>query len=58
MQVVQDALQQYRAEVETREFPSGAFSPYKIAPGEQAALAAAAREAGFSAAADSLEDAL
>ncbi len=55
LQVVQEALSAYREEVQAREFPSAAFSPYSIADEERAAAAAAAREAGFAAAADALE---
>lgn len=52
--MVQEALTAYREEVEARAFPSAAFSPYRIAESERAAAAAAAREAGFDAAADAL----
>ena len=54
-QVIQAALQDFREEVESREFPGAAFSPYRIADGERAALAAAAREAGLDKAAAALE---
>lgn len=54
-QVVQEALVRYREEVEAREFPSAAFSPYKIKQQHREDLARQAREAGFEAAAAELE---
>lgn len=55
LQAVQQALGQYREEVETRAFPSAAFSPYKIAAEHRQAAAEAARAEGFPAAAAVLE---
>lgn len=57
VQVVQQALGQYREEVEARVFPSDAFSPYQIADEHRAAAVEAARAEGFAKAAAALESA-
>jgi hypothetical protein len=54
---VQQALGQYREEVEGGSFPSDAFSPYNIADEHRAAAAQAARAEGFLAAAAALDPA-
>ena len=46
-EVVQAALQQYRAEVTNGEFPSAQFSPYKLAENEAASFAEQLDAAGF-----------
>jgi hypothetical protein len=56
-QAVQQALGQYREEVEGGSFPSAAFSPYQIADEHRAAAAEAARAEGFLAAAAALDPA-
>jgi hypothetical protein len=55
LQAVQQALGQYREEVEARGFPSEAFSPYQITDEHRAAAAEAARAEGFLAAAAALD---
>jgi hypothetical protein len=55
LQAVQQALGQYREEVEGGAFPSEAFSPYKISDGHRTAAAEAARADGFLAAAAALD---
>jgi hypothetical protein len=52
---VQEALHQYREDVEGRRFPSAQFSPYKIADKERSSLIEQARDAGFEVAAQELE---
>ncbi|KAK9826800.1 hypothetical protein WJX81_002217 [Elliptochloris bilobata] len=51
---IQGALQQYREEVAAREFPSAAFSPYRIADEEVAALERALHSDGMQAAAQAV----
>ena len=54
---LQAALQQYREEVTSRQFPSPKHTPYRIPPPEVAILAAALRERGSPEAAKAVEDA-
>ena len=55
-EVVQAALQQYRAEVTNGEFPSAQFSPYKLAENEAAVFAEQLDAAGFSRAAHAVSE--
>jgi 3-methyl-2-oxobutanoate hydroxymethyltransferase len=54
---IQGALGEYAREVAAREFPSRAFSPYRMGPGEREALAAGLRQEGMGRAADAVLDA-
>ena len=45
--VVQDALQQYKAEVTSGAFPSEQYSPYKLPEAERNVLADQLDQAGF-----------
>lgn len=53
--IIGGALQEYRDDVASGAFPGPRYSPYKIAPEESAALAAALREEGLAEAAEAAE---
>ncbi|BDA43221.1 3-methyl-2-oxobutanoate hydroxymethyltransferase 1, mitochondrial [Coccomyxa sp. Obi] len=53
---IQEALQQYRAEVTERQFPGPKHSPYVIADREVEEMERMLRDEGFHAAADSIEE--
>ena len=53
--MVQEALVRFREDVESRQFPSAAFSPYSIKQQQRNELVRQARDAGFEAAATALE---
>ena len=54
--VVQEALQQYKAEVTSGAFPSEQYSPYKLPEAERHALSDQLDQAGFSKAAIAVAD--
>lgn len=54
--VVQEALQQYKAEVTSGAFPSEQYSPYKLPEAERHALLDQLDQAGFSKAAVAVAD--
>jgi hypothetical protein len=53
--VIQEALQQYRDEVASRQFPSSRFSPYKIPGGEVATLVEELKQRGMAHVAEAVE---
>ena len=54
--VVQEALQQYKAEVTSGAFPSEQYSPYKLPEAEQHALSDQLDQAGFGKAATAVAE--
>jgi 3-methyl-2-oxobutanoate hydroxymethyltransferase len=54
--IIQAALQEYRDEVSSGQFPGPAHSPYKIADREVEEMERMLRDEGFDSAADAIED--
>ena len=55
-EVVQSALQQYKAEVGNKEFPSQQYSPYKLSEAESAELLRVLHDQGYTKGSDAVEE--